>query len=397
MSGIVDTNYIEWRKHQNIHPIFLENKGKFFLDLVNIEHSWSGRQDIGDFGNTFVVEAEQQLVNALELFEQGFFDCAYYALRSSVELSTTMVYLADMPEGERQSSLEAWREIKDFPMQSRMIKLLSENGNIFIDMKSKMPDFFVQCKELSAELNKYVHKQGFYQLYVTRNHPYSRKISNEKFVSIFENHFRRCVCVVAVMRLAIDPFPILLMDEEILYRCFDSMTEPYSADFVEEYIGNNTIEAYKTTDLYVGTYEYFIKDEKKSEPVFNVVKNQYIDSREMDSLLSQLHLMTIDDAICTLIVYACDKIVKLYTCQGLLTYFTEKNTNRKELSWSTAEFKKFSDEDDKINQPFGEAYISVFIFNSSYYYAEHNDLLVNEDLARIVGIVAGALSNLNET
>ena len=43
------------------------------------------------------------------------------------------------------------------------------------------------------------------------------------------------------MRLAIDAFPVLLMDKNILYRCFDSLTEPYSEEFVNEYIGEKYI------------------------------------------------------------------------------------------------------------------------------------------------------------
>ena len=70
--------YIEWRKKENLRPLSLPNKEKFYLDLQNIEHSWSGRMDIGGIGNTFIVEAEQQLVNAIELFEIGYFDCAYF-------------------------------------------------------------------------------------------------------------------------------------------------------------------------------------------------------------------------------------------------------------------------------------------------------------------------------
>ena len=94
-------SYIEWRKNKNIRPLHLPNKEIFYMDLVNIEHSWSGRMDVWNTGNTFVMEAEQQLINAIELFEQGYFDCAYYSLRSAVDVSTTMVFLADMPDIER--------------------------------------------------------------------------------------------------------------------------------------------------------------------------------------------------------------------------------------------------------------------------------------------------------
>ena len=41
-------------------------------------------------------------------------------------------------------------------MQGRIIQELSRNGDIFVDMKDKMPVFFDNAKNLSSELNKYV-------------------------------------------------------------------------------------------------------------------------------------------------------------------------------------------------------------------------------------------------
>lgn len=380
-------SYIEWRKNQNIRPLSLPHKEKFYHDLINIEHSWSGRMDIGNIGNTFVIEAEQQLINAIELFEQGYFDCAYYSLRSAVDLSTTMVYLADMPDEERDNLLNAWKETKYFPMQAQMIKQLLAKGNVFVDMKSKMPDFFVKAKKMSADLNKYVHKQGLRHFYISRNHPLNVAKNQDIFIHNFECNLHQCIGVVAVMRLAIDPFPILLMDEEILYRCFDSMTDAYSSDFIDEYIGQGIINAYKETDIYQETYESFIYEDKKNTSVFNIVKHQYIDSRKMDEILPQLHLMSKNDVICTLMVYACDKVVKTYTHGGLWMYFTDKNTNRKAQSWSSLDFNNFVDAPQKINQPYGEAYISVFLFDEEYYYAEHNDMFDNNDLDSIVSTV----------
>ena len=59
--------YIKWRRRENIKPVVLENKSKYYRDLANIEHSWSGRLDIWELGNAFIMEAEQMLVNAMEL------------------------------------------------------------------------------------------------------------------------------------------------------------------------------------------------------------------------------------------------------------------------------------------------------------------------------------------
>lgn len=392
----MDDEYIKWRKTNNIRPLIFPNKEKIYSDLVNIEHSWSGRMDVWSIGNTFIMEAEQQLVNAMELFEQGYFDCAYYSMRSAVDLSTTLVFLADMPDEERGRFLEAWKETKDFPMQGQMIKLLSTKGNIFLDMKEKMPDFFSGAKDLSAELNKYVHKQGIRHFYISRNHPMNGNRSHDSFIRNFGYNLKQSIGVVAVMRLAIDPYPILLMDEEFLYRCFDSMTEPYSEEFVDEYIGKNIVDAYKTTEIYHATYDLFIGEERKNEAVFNVVKHQYIDSQKMGELLQQLSLMSRDDIISVLMVGACDKVVKTYCQGGILMYFTEKNTKRKNKSWSGVDFKNFAGVESKINQPYDEVFISAFQFENDTYFVEHNEQIDNEDIANIFGRVTGALFKINE-
>lgn len=384
--------YVEWRKHQNIKPIKLPNKEQYYTDLMHIEHSWSGRID-ANLCNTFIMEAEQQLVNAIELFEMGYFDCAYYSLRSTVELSTTMVFLADLPDAEREKQLEAWKATLDFPMETQMIRQLAKSGAVFADMLTKMADFFSGAKKLNAELNKFVHKQGLQHFYLARNHPINQHKSQTAFTKTFEDYLTRCIGVVAVMRLAIDPFPILLMDEEILLRCFDSMTEPYSEDFVEKYIGQSTLSDYKNTDLYIGTYESFISEEKKNEAVFNVMKYQYIDTTRFDEIFSQLHLLSIYDIVAVLMIFACNKIVKVYTLNGMLMYDTNKETNRKSHSWSTEDYNRFGKSNKLINQKYDEAFISVFSFMDELYYAEHNELLRQMDVDAIVNYVSEQLKN----
>lgn len=387
----MDNHYVEWRRHQNIRPLKLKNKDKFYSDLINIEHSWSGRMDT-NVGNTFIMETEQQLINAIELFEAGYFDCAYYSLRSAIDVSTTMVFLSDLSDDEREKYLNDWKQVKPFPLRNVMLKKLTKDGNIFVDMFEKMPIFFNKAKELSEKLNKYVHKHGLRHFYVSRNHPIHGKTPQDKFINNFETHLKECIGVVAVMRLAIDPFPILLMDEEILYRCFDSMTEPYTVDFVNEYIGTEIIEEYKSTDFYSTTRHAFENEEKKNEAIFSIVKHQYINTQKFNDIFQQFHLLTIHDAISTLIVYICPKATKIYTCDGLMPYFTDRKTNRTKMSWDSRDFQKIQTAQDKINQKYDEVFISVFNFKDEYYYVEHNELLENDDVANIVGFVAGVLS-----
>ena len=93
--------YSEWRKNENIKRYEIPNVEDYFEDLMNIEHSFSGRMDI-PLANTFIMEAVQLVVNSIALFELGYFDNAYYSLREAIEISTTIVYLSDMPDEERQ-------------------------------------------------------------------------------------------------------------------------------------------------------------------------------------------------------------------------------------------------------------------------------------------------------
>ncbi len=374
--------FVKRRKNENIQPLTIPNKSKLYYDLLNIERSWSGRMDT-NIGNTFIMEAVQLLINSIELFEMGYFDCAYFALRSAVDISTTMVFLCDVEEESREKYLNDWKNVQDFPMRQQMIKKLSKDGSVFIDMTSNMPNFFKQAEEISHKLNKYVHKQGLRNFYISRNHPIFQVKSQETFINNFLYFLKNVICIVAIMRLAIDPFPVLLMDEEILYRCFDSMTEPYSEEFVQKYIGWEHIEDYKRTNFYNSVRDSFENEEKKNEAIFSIVKHQYIDTRKETEILEQFHLLGEQDSIATLIALSCDKVIKIYTINGLLMYFTEKNTNRKKLSWSGADFHNFKLTPKKYNQQYDEAYISVFSFNGETYWIEHNELLDNEDIQKI--------------
>lgn len=87
---------------------------------------------------------------------------------------------------------------------------------------------------------------------------------------------------------------------------------------------------------------------KKKESVFNVMKHQYIDSAKMDEIISQLHLLSKVDIICVLMVAASEKIVKVYCYNGLVMYFTNRNTNRNAMSWAGADFKAFAEAEERI-------------------------------------------------
>lgn len=186
------------------------------------------------------------------------------------------------------------------------------------------------------------------------------------------------------MRLAIDPYPVLLMDEDILLRCFDSMTEAYKNEFVEKYITKETLEDYRKTEMYVNHYNGHIIEEKKNYAVFDIMKDQVIDTTKRKEILSQIHLLDEADKIATYIALISKKVVKVYTYGGFQMYFTDRKTNRKSLSWNGMEFKQFEESNQKFNQKYDEALISVFKYNigdnkEETFFVEHNEYLNDYD------------------
>ena len=363
-------------------PVEIKSKRSYYYDLMNIENSLTSRADAW-LSNTFINESVQLIVNSINLFEMGYFDCAYYSLRQSLELSTMMIYLVDIDQSKREIELRKWKNEERFPMQTQMVNFLSKNGSIFRDLKFKLSSYFIRLDSAKMKLNKFVHKQGLDKFYVSRNHPMNSGKSRGEFVNEFEDHLKTCIGAVAVFRLGIDPFPVLLRDDEIFHRTGDLLTEPYSDEFVDLYIGHDTIEKYKETEIYQGHYEYYMTKGKMNESVTRIVKNQYVDIGKIDEILNQKDLISDMDLVVVLICKSSEKVAKVYTMGGLMQYFTSRNTVRSKMSWDGRDFGRFEKYDPSLNIPYDEAFITHVVLNEQDYFIEHNEPLSNEEFEKI--------------
>lgn len=373
----------KFKEQEFLIPIEIKNKEKYSYDLANIDRSWTGRLD-ATLANTFIMEAQKLLVNSIALFELGYFDCAYYSLRESIEVSTTMIYLSDLSDSEREEALKNWKEIKNFPMQSQMLKHLKEYGNIYRDIKEQMSGFFTELFDISQKLNKKVHKQGFRNFYFSRNHPINFKDkSSEIYLKEFEYFLKKCIMVVAIMRLSIDPFPILLADTEIYLRTDDTLTEAYTDDFIEEYIGKENIECYKHTQIYKSYYDYFMQKDKKLQSVANIVKFQCIDIEKEKEIFSQLHLLREIDVIAVKLVFLNKKIYKIYTYDGLLFYYTNRMNEIDSIGYDSRIFLEFKKLDYMFNIPYNKSYVSIIKIKEDEWFMEHRDKFNDIEISKI--------------
>ena len=257
------------REEQHLIPTKLENKDEYYSDLWYIVNSWSGRTDV-IYSNNFFIEAQNLITNAIVLFEKGYFDCAFYSLRQSIEVSLTIAFLADNDNSNDQSELhEKWMNKEKFPQQFQMIQSLEKREMNYADIKAKMTDFFEQLEQAKKRMNKYIHKQGYDTFY---NHKSEEKVNELK--ADFISSIKMSISAIAVHRLVIDPLPILLMDEEIYQKSGDMLTEPFSEDFINKYL-SGYIEQFNETQLYVDNYNYFDSKEAMYPAVLDVVKKDF--------------------------------------------------------------------------------------------------------------------------
>lgn len=369
----------EYRETQNIVPLPLENKEQLFRDLMNIEHSFTGRLDVM-FSNQFFQEAVQLIVNSIVLFEKGYFDAAFYSLRQSLEISTTIVYFVDDNETNRKQELIKWKKQEKFPMHNQMLNELQKRKTVFADIKEKMNSYFDEIEITKQKLNKYVHKQGLDKFYVHRNHPFKENKSNKVLISDFNDFLIKSIGAIAVFRLAIDPFPLLLSDEAIYNRTTQLMTDAYSEEFIEKYIGENNINAYKQTQLYKEHFDELIKEEEMLPSVVSIVKDNYVDRTQMDEIIKQVHLLSQNDRIAVALFSSSEKIAKIYCIGGWHWYFSNVATVKLNMGFNSADLNTFKDSKERYNVKYEEAYLSIFNLWDEDYYMEHNEEFTNNEI-----------------
>ena len=371
-------------------PIRDIDKLRYDLSIFK-SRSWSGRMaDDRFFANVFISEAIVSLNNSLDLFEKGYFDCAFYCLRSSLDLSTTVSYLHDAPEEDRQDNYIKWvRKQGWFPSRSEMMKSMEKYGMFCSDMKEKMELVFGDdglIKRTNRDLNKHVHKQGYDEFYVMRNHPLDHvKYDDQKFIDEFIRLFKDTVMIVAVMRLLIDPFPILLLDPEINSRC-PELEEPYDEDFVSDCLSEDIISCFKETRIYREAYDQFIGRESCSEAILNVKRYWIYDRHEESTIREQIHLLDSQEVWLAELIFSSPKVLKITDGCGMLLAQTEVQVP----DWGTSGFFEYC-RNGEINIPYKGRYISSFnCFEDGRerrYYFDHSEPFDQPEIAHIMDYI----------
>ena len=300
-----------------------------------------------------ITEAGQSLANSIKLYELGYFDDAYYSMRSSIELATIMLDVGDNEYEQmiHNMNLFSTKEYRNF--RASTLRYLKDNGIEFRDVSNKMPNFVNEINDTCKKLNKFVHKTGFDNFYGIRNN-YDDDF-HKRQLKDFEDNLISSIRIVAIMRLVIDPFPLLLVDEEIYYRSPNLLTTPFNEKLLEV-MGEESIAEFKSTELYKSYEKDLMKLEKRNREVNAVVMADYIDLDNLDSIYLQKHLLDSHELKYVDIASCSDKIILIISDNGLSRYNTSSNNHKILCNHNDIDFK---DSAEKFNIKYDSIFVSI--------------------------------------
>lgn len=365
-----------------ISPIDFPQGEQYLLDLSAIQMADTGRID-AMYTNSFFDEATQMIANAVRLFQQGYFDCAFYSLRQSLELSVGVVYINADPK-----RLKEWNALKDGFEDGYMASEIRKKEPVFREIRNALSDYFDNLLKTKKKINKYIHKQGYTSFYLSERFYNQKQIDKRRkiLLATFESALKDCIGAVALYRLVIDPLPAVLMDEDIMMRSGDFITEPFSPSFVEKYIGNDVFEQFCKTSIYLSFHDELSKRERQNEATFDLIHSQYVDRGRQDAILEQIQLCSTHDRIAFLLFLCSPKISQVFLMDGVLWYFSDVKSCRMSsgITMGTEYYLSFfDDESGDYNISYENVFLSRCKVHEEWEFIEHNEPLNDEELSMI--------------
>lgn len=376
-----------------VTPIDFPQGEEYISDIISITMSDTGI--IGaQIANMTCDESCRMLINAIKLFQMGYFDCAFYSIRQTIELSLGGLYLYT-----DNKKIEDWNTGEKGFEKGRMAQLLKRDDATFSDVREKLDFYFDELLETERKVDKYVHKQGMSTFYTYHGQfPNYRQKHTDKLIRDFEKYLKDCIGAVAIYRLIIDPLPLLLTNQDIVMRSPDFITLPYRQTFINKYLNEKIIDAYMQTNIYQGYYEELSSHEKQNEAVYNLIHNQFIDRKNIEKYEEQSHLLSVHDKLALIIAFTSQKITNCYLMNGFSWYFTEVKNHRKTNSFNfgNSYFQNLFTDKENYNIPFDNVFVSrCYAFEQTHYF-EHNEPLIKQEIDIIEQYVSELNKNFKE-
>lgn len=362
----------------------LPGRDKLLLNLHSLNCMATGRIE-RLFCDHFLSEIVQLLANAIFLFEDGYFDCAFYALRQASEVGNTMLYLAN----QEKSDLASWDNKDYFPMNRETKKKLTEMDAFYSEVRIAISDFFQEHDQLIKKAHKIIHKQGFDTFYGMRDtYAYDKIVDIQDEFDFFMDLYKHTVGFAIIMHIILDPISLVLTDYELSSRFhFDPITDPADVELFTEYLPGKIIEKVRMTEFFQNFCDSFANNEQMSPPVFDVVRSQAYDIDALDEIERQKHLIPLDAKIILDILKKGIEFSRIYPRCESLVHLTSIRSNYSQTRWSISEYEKYLSYDETFNEPYHNIYRSVTKVLGENWIFEHNDPLSQKQIETLKMVI----------
>lgn len=337
------------------------------------------------FCNGFMSESVELIKHALFLYEDGYFDCAFYSLRQSVEIVNSMLLCAS--DGEK---LQQWRTKAWFPMDNKVKGLLEKHNSAYNEIKEAIPTFFDRYNQLLFIANKYIHKQGFDTFYIYRVR--ETDVERTKRTNIFLELMKYAIGMILIMNIALDPLSLILTDQDVdTHIHFDPLTEPIPVAVFAEFLSLDFIESIKETEFYKTTKNYFLSQEQLNDAVYLVIRYQHFDISRLKDIESQVHLLDLQQALILCILKAGIKASHFYSQEDtIIGYSTSIEPKKYLMEHSSRQFDEYLHTDCSQNIAWNDMFISIFELFDSRMIIQHNEEFDNKEIDTIKGLISFA-------
>lgn len=371
---------IEGMQYENKQCLILPEHDELLLCLHRLSNMMTGQINIM-FCNSFISEAIQLLINSIFLYEDGYFDCAFYSIRQASEVANNMLYFSNVEKGE----LKKWDNKGYFPMNAKLVEKLEKIDTNYTEVKTVLAEFFKEHDELVKSAHKTIHKQGFDSFYAFRTmHQYSGKFDKKSEMQFFFKLLKSCIGKVIVLFIVVEPLSLVLADEDLSARFnFDPITETVDIEFFQKYLSEDIIEKIKNTSFFKEFSSYFVAKEKMTPAVFDVVRNNFFDFDSLGEIEMQKHLLSLYEQVILEILQTGVKLTNIYPDCTIIGYFTSILSNYRTSEWLSSEYNEYLKSDEIFNLQYHNVFRSIVKIFENNWILEHNEFLSSQEIVNI--------------
>lgn len=335
----------------------------------------TGRLDIM-YCNAFLMEATRLLINSIFLYEDGYFDCAFYSVRQASEVFDSMLYLSNKDNSE----LQKWITKERFPMDSNIRNQLEKMDYGYKEIKTTLADYFQHHRELINKSHKIIHKQGFDTFYAER---FKKNFEHEEDEEFFLEVLKYTIGIGIILFVLLEPIALALADDEVNGKLnFDLMTEPIDCTYFEKFLGlNDIVDRLLKSNYYKDFAAQFEDREHMNIATYSVIREGVWDIDSLDDIEKQVHLLNSYQKYMFQILKLGIKVSNFYYMDGMVWNLTTYKSVYQRNCFGSSEFGKYLKEGARFNQKCENVYISVVSMYDEKLFLEHNDVLTGNEIA----------------